>query len=143
MTPHPTTVRAASASDHPAVLALYERCGYGGGVSPGDELFVAEREGELLGVVRLCTSDDATVLRGMQIHPAMRRMGVGSRLLDRCVEALGDRTCYCLPYDHLIGFYGRVGFRLASAEALPPFLRERLRRYRSGGTPVVAMVRVA
>lgn len=135
------TIHLATSADHPAILALYDRCGYASGLAPTDELVIARNAGELVGVVRLCTEQETIVLRGMQVHPDHRRRGIGSQLLDACIVRLGDRACHCLPYDHLIGFYGGAGFQLVEAERLPPFLQDRLHRYRQSGQAVVPMLR--
>lgn len=136
------TTRYAVRSDYPSIESLYERCGYLGGFSDTDEILLATSAGELVGVVRFCNEEGVTVLRGMQVHPDHRHRGVGRQLLDDCAIALGDRACFCLPYRHLISFYGRVGFRLLEADALPPFLEMRLRNYLRAGAAVVPMVRV-
>lgn len=133
--------RLAGPSDFPAIHALYERCAYHGGLADTDQILVVSSGSDLLGAVRLCREDGVVVLRGMQVDPDHRRRGIGISLLDACAEALGTRTCFCLPYDHLIDFYGRVGFQLLDEGELPPFLLERFRRYRHAGVAVVPMVR--
>lgn len=136
------TTRAATPSDLPAVRALYAAGGYGGGIADGDRVIVATLEEAVIGAVRLCREDGVTVLRGMQVAPAHQRNGAGRAMLDACVDALGADVAYCLPYAHLVAFYGHAGFRLAGAGELPGFLKIRLAYYSASRQDVVAMIRV-
>ena len=56
-------------------------------------------------------------------------------------ERLGGEECYCVPYAHLVAFYGRAGFEVVPPGGGPPFLRERVERYRSRGLDVTLMRR--
>src|SRR6266704_1969885 len=84
-------VTVASTSELPEVAAFYATCGYGGGISQADTVLVSRIRGQLVGVVRLCPQEGVVVLRGMQVHPAFRRQGVGSRLLSACIPFLAAR----------------------------------------------------
>jgi hypothetical protein len=42
----------------------------------------------------------------------------------------GSGPCYRLPYGHLTGFYGIIGFEEARPGALPPHLTAGLAQYR-------------
>ena len=56
---------------------------------------------------------------------------------------LEDRECFCLPFAHLVAFYGQIGFEVVASDALPPHLAERLAGYRAGrpDVNVIAMRR--
>jgi predicted N-acetyltransferase YhbS len=120
---------------------FYKQAGYRGGVSKADITLAAKVDGRLAGVVRLCDEAGVIVLRGMHVAPAFQRQGIGRSLLAHCVAHLDRGVAYCLPYDHLVAFYGHVGFVEARAEALPSFLGERLAGYLSSGQRVLAMRR--
>src|SRR5215218_7464341 len=76
---------------------------------------------------------EITMLRGMYVAPAVRRSGVGTRLLAAFVEHLGGTECYCIPFAHLTQFYQQAGFTLLAEGTAPAMLAERLRNYRSEG----------
>jgi GNAT superfamily N-acetyltransferase len=133
-------VRLGSADDLPTVAELYREWGYRAAAGPEDTLIVAEDGGELVGVVRLAREHGHVVLRGMRVQAAYQRDGLGTRMLELLVQQLhGD--CYCIPYLHLLGFYGRAGFREITPESAPSFLAERLATYRSEGLQVAIMRR--
>jgi GNAT superfamily N-acetyltransferase len=83
--------------------------------------------------VRLAPEHGTPVLRGMQVHPDHRRQGVGSKLLARISEELGESSCYCIPYAHLVQFYSQIGFDVIEITLAPPFLKERLESYQARG----------
>ena len=124
------------------IRAFYETVGYGGGVSAADVTLAARFNGRLLGAVRLCTERGVLVLRGMQVDPDAQRKGVGRALLGHCLPYLDTGMAYCLPYDHLVKFYGQIGFEVTSPESLPAFLADRLTGYVSSNLPTIAMRRI-
>lgn len=134
-------IRIARPDEHARVLQTYEAWGYGGGVQPDDRVYIAEVGGELAGVVRRTREHGVTMLRGMQVAPERRGRGIGWRLLQALVAELGGDECFCVPYTHLTGFYGSVGFAEIPDENTPPFLRDRLAGYRARGLNVLVMRR--
>lgn len=126
----PVEIRRAAAEDIPRAREFYAERGYGGGIAPDDTVLLAERDGDLIGIVRLAPEEGEIVLRGMQVHPSFQRQGIGLHLLAAVASALGNRTCYCIPYAHLEDFYGRIGFAAVDLADAPPFLRSRVEGYR-------------
>lgn len=124
------SVRRAGAEDLDRARRFYRSRGYGGGIRPEDTVLLAERDGRLVGVVRLAPEHGAVVLRGMQVDPACQRRRIGTRLLAAIADELGERDCFCIPYVHLVHFYGQIGFRPIEPGAAPAFLAERLAEYR-------------
>jgi N-acetylglutamate synthase-like GNAT family acetyltransferase len=118
------------------VESFYSRCGYQGGVSPKDTLITATEGDLIIGVVRLCEEEGVTVLRGMQVVPYRRRMGVGTRMLQDVRNLVGTRACWGIAPPHLEKFYRQVGFRFVEQATAPQHLQERLQgylaRYRNG-----------
>ncbi|HYJ80775.1 MAG TPA: hypothetical protein VEW03_14265 [Longimicrobiaceae bacterium] len=47
------------------------------------------------------------------------------------VAELGDAGCCCVPYSHLVSFYGQAGFVEHPVESAPAFLQERIAGYRA------------
>jgi predicted N-acetyltransferase YhbS len=136
-------IRVGEKDDLPRARSAYEQWGYHGGVRPSDCVFLAERGSDLVGVVRLTDEQGVRMLRGMQIAPQERRRGTGTRLLQAFVSRLAGSACYCVPFSHLVGFYGQVGFEEIPLGDAPSFLVERIARYRDEGHVVTLMRRPA
>jgi N-acetylglutamate synthase-like GNAT family acetyltransferase len=126
-------VRRATAKDISLALNFYAERRYGGGIRPEDAVLLAERDGELVGIVRLAAEEGVIVLRGMQVHPRFQRQGIGRRLLATVAQELDGKNCFCIPYAHLVGFYRGIGFHVIEAAKAPTFLRLRLERYQNRG----------
>jgi GNAT superfamily N-acetyltransferase len=126
-------IRHATAEDISRAVNFYAERRYGGGIRPEDSVLLAEHDGELVGIVRLTAEEDVVVLRGMQVHPRFQRQGIGKRLLATVAQELDGRGCFCIPYAHLVGFYGGIGFRAIEPAKAPTFLRLRLERYQDRG----------
>ena len=133
------TVRRADRSEWHRVETFYLERKYRGVLSPSAIVVVAERGPELIGLGRVQLEDGVLVLRGMRIDPRFQRRGVGTRILDRLVGDIGGQPCYCIPYTHLRGFYGRAGFVEVDLDAAPSFLRDRVFDYRATGLDVLLM----
>lgn len=136
-------IRRAQPGEYDAARALYEICGYGGGIRDEDAVFIALAGSELVGTVRLCPEEGELILRGMQVHPRWQGQGIGRALLRACLPHIRNRTVYCLPYTHLTAFYEAVGFEVVEANELPPFLAHRLAGYLAQGQRLLAMRRTA
>lgn len=134
-------MRVAAVSEHEALAALYRSWGYRAGIAAGSIVYAASLDGQTVGLVRRTIEEGTTMLRGMFIHPEHRRRGIGKQLLAAFTAHLPDDDCYCVPFTHLVSFYGRSGFVVIPESAAPPFLRERLARYRGEGHDVLVMCR--
>lgn len=125
------------------IRAFYAQAGYGGGVSALDTVLAASAGDRLLGAVRLCEEHGVIVLRGMFVAADAQRQGIGRALLAECLPWLDRGEGFCLPYDHLVGFYREAGFEPVPMAALPPFLQQRLAAYLAKGQRVLGMRRAA
>jgi N-acetylglutamate synthase-like GNAT family acetyltransferase len=126
-------IRRAKAEDISRALNFYAERRYGGGIWPEDAVLLAEHDGKLVGIVRLASEEGVVVLRGMQVHPMFQRHGIGKRLLATVAQELDGRDCFCIPYAHLVGFYGELGFQVIEPAEAPAFLRLRLEKYQNRG----------
>lgn len=135
-------VRIADPAEHEALASLYGSWGYRAGIASGSVVFVAMLDDTIVGLVRRTVEEGTTMLRGMFVHPEHRRHGVGAQLLAGFVEQLPAVDCYCLPFTHLVSFYGRCGFAVVPEPNVPSFLIERVTRYRSEGHDMLVMRRV-
>jgi GNAT superfamily N-acetyltransferase len=134
-------VRTGHPEELSRVRTTYAAWGYTACAEPNDLVFLAERDGELIGLVRRTQEYDTLMLRGMHVAPAAQGQGVGTRLLHVFVAELAGRECYCIPYAHLVDFYGRKGFEVVSPDDSPSSLAERLAGHRKDGLDVVIMRR--
>ncbi len=123
------------------VLAAYDKWEYRGGIGENDIVWIAEKGTELIGAVRIAHEESTLVLRGMRVAEPWRRKKVGSQMLNAIAKWLGNRTCYCIPYIHLVGFYGYIEFIEVALESAPPFLVDRVIEYRGRGLNVTLMRR--
>lgn len=136
------SIRKATVAEHPEIAALYERCGYSGGLSADDTILVAVRAESLVGAVRLCSEHRVAVLRGMHVLPDFQRQGIGRALLDESLTRVDDAACYCIPWSYLERFYSSGGFERCESEDAPDFLAERFSIYTHQGRDVILMRRV-
>ena len=110
-------------------------------IDPADTVWLAEIADEAVGIVRVAAEKGTLVLRGMRIAEHARRQRLGTRMLEAIAEWLQGRECYCVPYPHLVGFYGQIGFAALEPAAAPAFLAERAAEYRRSGHEVILMRR--
>ncbi len=132
------TIRFAEKSEYPAVLDHYLLCRYNAGLSDTDQVVIA-LEDEIIGAVRIASENNVKVLRGMQVAPEWQREGIGLKMLQFLAEHIDLTDCYCLPYRHLIKFYGSIGFEVIDAKNAPSFLTERLKGYVDRGLDTIIM----
>lgn len=135
-------IRIAETSDTKRILSLYESLGYRQGIARDDTVWIAEASGEPIGIVRIAPEFGVLVLRGMRVAEYWQRRGLGTRMLHAVAQWLGGRDCYCVPYSHLPGFYGEIGFKEITPESAPPFLATRLNDYKQPGLKVILMARL-
>jgi N-acetylglutamate synthase-like GNAT family acetyltransferase len=131
------------AEARPLVDPFYERNGRQPCARDEDLFFIA-MDDAVLGCVRFCVENDTPMLRTMMVDAVHRRRGIGGLLLREFVgylDAHQIRDVYCLPYAHLDGFYGAVGFQRIAPEQAPAFLQQRLRSYDPSGKAYLCMRR--
>ncbi|AVO51687.1 GNAT family N-acetyltransferase [Ectopseudomonas mendocina] len=92
----------------------------------GDELWVAESEGEIVAALGLRAVTGGQWLTGLFVAPMWRCQGVAAQLLRHSLAAHPEPVwLFCHP--DLRIFYQRLGF--VDCQTLPPELAERLARY--------------
>lgn len=124
----------SGAEARPFVDSLYERNGKKHRARDADIFFVAFDGDQAVGTVRFCVENGAALLRSMQVDQGYQRKGIGIKLLEQFEAYLKDkkiRSVFCLPYAHLEGFYGQIGFRHIRAAEAPEFLHERMLQYKT------------
>jgi len=136
-----TQIRITRPDEHSRVLSVYAALGYRRTIDPADTVWLAESAEDVVGIVRVAAERETLVLRGMRIAEHARRQRLGTRMLEAIAEWLGDRECYCVPYLHLVEFYGQVGFAVVEPADAPTFLAERVEEYRRSGQDAILMRR--
>ena len=137
-------IRVGDKSDNDRVNAFYSAEGRSARVSATERFVLAEDEHRLIGVIRLCLEGGHAILRTMRvISEGYRGQGIGKRMLGAFEGLVSERDCYCLPFAHLTGFYGRIGFKTIPIEQAPPHLQERYKKYRDEGADMLVMKRAA
>ena len=134
-------IRIAQPDEHGRVLAIYVALGYRRPIDPADTVWLAGIGDETVGIVRVAAEQGTLVLRGMRVAEHAQRRGLGTKMLHAIAGWLENRECYCVPYPHLVEFYGQVGFAVIEPAAAPLFLAERLANYRQSGEDVILMCR--
>jgi predicted N-acetyltransferase YhbS len=123
------TIREGIESDVERVNDFYGGQRRNRDAETADFLLLAESDNAVVGAVRLCQVQGYLMLRGMLIERDHRRKGLGTQMLRHLEKHLRDQDCYCVPFAHLIPFYGVIGFQIVADDALPDFFRERLAKY--------------
>jgi N-acetylglutamate synthase-like GNAT family acetyltransferase len=109
-----------------------------------DLFFVAFMNDKVVGAVRFCVENEVPMLRSMMIDKDYRRQKIGQQLLTAFNEYLEQnkvQNTFCLPYAHLIEFYGSIGFQKIAESEAPLFLQERLAEYRKKPDQFTCMMR--
>lgn len=130
-------------AERPRVNAFYQLTTYRRPVAGSDRVFVAIDSEIIYGAVRIESAENIQVLRGMYMHPDHLREGIGAGLLAFIEPVLAQTDAYCIPGDHLFGFYGKAGFRPVPGEQAPVFLSDRVEKYTLEGKSVAIMFRPA
>jgi ribosomal protein S18 acetylase RimI-like enzyme len=136
----PLVIRAADQSDLPAVLLLYAQPGYDDGeilsldralqifermnTYPFYRLYVAERDGSILGTYALLIMDNighlgtaSAVVESVAVDPACQGSGIGRRMMAHALSEAAGRGCYKLTLSSNLkrksahAFYENLGFR--------------------------------
>jgi amino-acid N-acetyltransferase len=121
-------LRAATATDLPAVLALLERANL-----PVDsvvaaalpDFVIAEDNGKLVGVVGLEVYRESALLRSAAVEESWRGSGVGRALIDRALarskeKGIEDVFLLTTTAEH---YFPRFGFACVGRECVPEAVR--------------------
>jgi amino-acid N-acetyltransferase len=118
------TLRSATATDLPDVLALLERAGLpteGVDAEALASFVIAENEGIPIGVVGLEIYRESALLRSAAVEENWRRSGVGRALIDRALaltQERGIRDVFLLTTT-AEDYFPRFGFACIARESAP------------------------
>lgn len=121
-------IRPANAADRPALLRLLASADLPSAGIPEDlaHFVVGERDGELEGAAGLELYGGHALLRSVVVGEAARGTGLGSRLVERALDAARDagiREVFLLTTT-AEGWFPRFGFRAVTHADVPPAVRE-------------------
>lgn len=108
-------------------------------VAKSDAVYVALKNRKIIAALRLCTHEDAWLLRSMCVGRDDRNSGVGSYMLSALQDILAEKPCYCFPFEHLEGFYKRAGFGDTNVEEIPVIIADKYRKYSDQGRKILLM----
>jgi len=94
-------------------------------IAAGVKFWGFEGDGRLLGVMGLQPADDVVLIRHAYVRSALRRRGIGGRLLQH-VRSFSDGPLLVGTWaaaDWAIGFYCKQGFHLVPDTEIPGLLR--------------------
>jgi len=105
------TIRAARADEAAWVNACYAEVAFQPSDLSRDLVLIAELDAQPAGLGRLVPIDEhACELGGMLVFDSFRGRGVARALIDKLIEAAGERTIYCIPFAKLEQLYAAAGF---------------------------------
>ena len=123
----------------PLVKRFYKEHYPTGKANKSELIYSLELDGQLCGVVRFRTIEDARLLTGMAISKEYRGKQLGSKLMDYCVLHTLTEKDYCFAYSHLTNFYNRHQFTQIDPNELPNGLRVLYGRYSNSGKDLIPM----
>ncbi|GEM_PF-249107 len=123
-----TAIRPARPGDLPAVRTLLNvvHLPFEGVEAPHVRLWVAEEEGQVVGVIGLEVYGDVGLLRSAAVHPGAQGSRVGTRLVEHLLaeaRRLGLRTVHLLTLT-AESWFPRFGFRAVSREEVDARVKE-------------------
>jgi ribosomal protein S18 acetylase RimI-like enzyme len=150
--PHGITLRPATAADVPRVTELVQAAyghyvqGLGGPPRPMTDDYaevvdthavtVAERGGEIIGLIVLTVDEEGFLIDNVAVHPSHQGSGAGRALLERAeVEArsAGFDSIYLYTHERMtenLALYARIGYveydRRQHGEACLVYMRKKL-----------------
>jgi GNAT superfamily N-acetyltransferase len=105
----------ANPGDRDAILAHPDAIALPAGQITDGDVFVADRNGEVLGFAAVLRRPDGDAeLDALFVDPILWKQGVGRRLVDHCATVArlrGSRLLHVVGNPHAAGFYGACGFR--------------------------------
>jgi len=126
----------------PLAKQFYKHAKYHSHIGREDEVYVIRDEtqnNQIIAAVRLVRMSDYLILRSMVVSPNRRGEGVGKVLLKYLRPAIGDRECWCFPFEWLETLYASIGFSTIENKHCPPDILQKYLQYISQGRKLLIM----
>lgn len=105
-----------------------------------DELSIVAYSGlSMVAVVRFRSIAEYRLLTGMAVDDSKRGEGIGSQLLNYCLNEILAANDFCFSYSHLQHFYEQANFKKIDIEELPNDLKTLFLRYSQNGKDLIPM----
>jgi ElaA protein len=106
------------------VFVVEQECAYpeldGRDTEAGTLHVWAERDGEITGYLRILDDGPQARIGRVLTAKAARGGGLGARLMEQALQAIGDRPSVLDAQSHLIQFYERFGY----VQSGPPYVED-------------------
>ncbi len=109
-------VRAAKISEIEWINQRYDEVEFVHSVFEKETIAIAEFDGQKAGIGRLVNVNKGNLeLGGMYVFELFRGKGIAGEIIEFLLSYVDSQTTvYCIPFQHLVPFYERYGFRLCS-----------------------------
>ena len=122
--------------------AFYTEQGYHSDWSNIERAFVATDNNNIVGGVKVESSNGVSILRGMYISSNFQGNKLGTQLIKYIEPILNETISYCMPFAHLERFYAQIGFNKVNLNLYPGYLLQRYIGYENQGYKIIPMMRV-
>lgn len=136
---HPIHFEVLDPIKLPLIKKLYKAHYPSAKVKRDELIIIAQREKQIVGVVRLRDVEKYQLLTGMLTIPSVRGKGYGGAILEYCAQHHLHHGVFCYAYKHLKAFYARHGFEEVDVDDLPNTLKQKYLRYSESGKDLVPM----
>lgn len=123
------TVRTAKDTEIQWVNKCYDEVNFVHSIADNEVIAIGEIEGSKAGIGRLVRIDSNHFeLGGMYVFESFRKHGVAGAIVDFLLKnAPLNSIVYCIPFEHLVPFYNKFGFK--PCINLDPVPKELLDKY--------------
>lgn len=120
-------IQLLAGEDLAAANRIYASIGFAPSDPQKDRTFGLVDDDQLTGLGRLQFREDALELGGFWIAEHARGGGLARLLVEHVLQQLKPgQEAWCVPFEHLLGFYRGFGMVDAPPEAAPPGIRAKL-----------------
>ncbi len=123
----------------PLIKRFYKNHYPGSKPKSDEQVIVALKDHEIVGVVRFRMIGQYRLLTGMAVEAQSRQQGIGKQLLDYCQKQWLNPATFCFAYTHLEHFYQQGHFIQISPNTLPAELHLLFERYSRSGKDLIPM----
>ncbi|MGI9283067.1 MAG: GNAT family N-acetyltransferase [Endozoicomonas sp.] len=113
------TVEELTPVAFPLANRFFKENGHKGKARSNERVFILQVDRSIVAALRATPKANGYLLRSVWVHREKRSKGLGSQLMQTVLATLSPAPCWCYPYDHLTGFYEKLGFQKVSPDQVP------------------------